>query len=142
MDCMVQKSSVIAWAATCWAAAGVAADTDTSMFVFNGFGTVGMVRSSDNEADFTPNAYQPKGPGYTSRWSATPDSKLGAQLTANFTDAFSATLQLVSQYQYDATFTPYVEWFNLKYQITPDLSIRAGRIALPTYLYSDSLNVG
>jgi hypothetical protein len=141
---MAQKSTALVWPVIMvfYAVAACADDSDTPMFALNGFGTLGVVHSSDTEADFVSNAYQPKGPGYSRRWSATPDSKLGVQLTANFTDALSATVQLVSQYQYDATFTPYVEWCNIKYQITPDLSVRAGRIALPTYMYSDSLNVG
>ncbi|MFY9328911.1 MAG: hypothetical protein WAO76_12995 [Georgfuchsia sp.] len=117
-------------------------DANTPMFSLHGFGTLGVVRSSDDQADFISNAYQPKGAGFSGRWSATADTKLGAQVTANFSDKLSAIVQVVSQYQYDSTFTPYVEWANVKYQFTPDFSVRAGRIALPTYMYSDSLNVG
>jgi hypothetical protein len=35
-----------------------------------------------------------------------------------------------------------VEWANLKYQLTPDLSIRIGRTELPTFLFSDTRKVG
>jgi hypothetical protein len=35
-----------------------------------------------------------------------------------------------------------VEWANVKYQVTPDLYIRAGRIALPSFLVSDYRKVG
>ena len=128
-----------------WFPGGTRAGTDdswTSMFHFNGFGTLGEVHSSDDRANYTDNAYQPKGPGFDGRWSATPDSKLGAQVTVNFTDQLSAVVQFVSQYQYNGTYTPYLEWGNVKYQITPDFSVRAGRITLPTFMSSDSLNVG
>jgi hypothetical protein len=64
------------------------------------------------------------------------------QFTGNFGDKLSVVVQLVSQYQFDGTFTPYLEWANVKYQFTPNCSIRAGRIALPTFLSSDSRNVG
>jgi hypothetical protein len=117
-------------------------DLVPSMFSFNGFGTLGVVHSNDNQADFVSNPAQPKGAGFTDSWSATPDTKLGIQLKAAFTDRLSAVVQVMSQYQYDGTFKPDLEWGNLKYQVTPDLSIRAGRIAIPTFMVSDSLNLG
>ena len=112
------------------------------MFSFNGFGTVGVVHSSDDQADFVSNPAQPKGAGFTNSWSATPDTKLGIQLNVALTDRLSAVVQVMSQYQYDGTFRPDLEWGNLKYLVTPDLSIRAGRIAIPTFMVSDSLNLG
>jgi hypothetical protein len=113
-----------------------------SMFSFNGFGTIGVVHSSDALADFVSNPTQPKGPGFTDSWSATPDTKLGVQLNVTLTNRLSAVVQVMSQYQYDGTFRPDLEWANVKYLITPDLSIRAGRIAIPTFMISDSLNLG
>ncbi len=111
-------------------------------YMFNGFGTAGVVHSSTDQADFTTNYKQPTGAGFTHAWSATPDSKLGMQVAASYREQLSAVVQVVSQYQSDGTYKPLVEWANLKYQITPDADIRAGRIALPTFMYSDSVNVG
>src|SRR5580704_3003239 len=136
---------VVILAAMVWPGANVhAADADTadSMFSFRGFGTLGVVHSSDDQADFVSTPYQNKGAGFTNSWSATPDTKLGVQLNANLTGRLSAVAQLVSQYQYDGNFRPALEWANLKYQFTPDLDIRVGRIAIPTYMVSDVLNVG
>jgi hypothetical protein len=113
-----------------------------SMFSFNGFGTVGVVHSSDELADFVSNPAQPKGAGFTDSWSATPDTKLGIQLKVALTDRLSAVVQVMSQYQYDGTFKPDLEWGNVAFRVTPDLSIRAGRIAIPTLMVSDSLNLG
>jgi hypothetical protein len=124
------------------ARATAAADADPPMFSFNGFGTAGVVHSSDNDADFVSNPAQPKGAGFTDSWSATPDTKLGIQLQVALLDQLSAVVQVMSQYQYDGTFRPDLEWANLKYQVTPDLSIRVGRIAIPTFMVSDSLNIG
>jgi hypothetical protein len=127
----------------CCAAAGAdAVGPDTSMFQFNGFGTAGLVHSSDNLGDFVSNPAQPKGAGFTDSWSATPDTKLGVQLQATPTDRLSVVVQVVSQYQYDGTFRPDLEWGNVKYQFTPDFSVRVGRIANPTFMVSDSLNIG
>jgi hypothetical protein len=117
-------------------------DLIPSMFSFNGFGTVGVVHSNDNQADFVSNPAQPKGAGFTDSWSATPDTKLGLQLNVAMTDRLSAVVQVMSQYQYDGTFRPDLEWGNVKFLVTPDLSIRAGRIAVPTFMVSDSLNLG
>jgi hypothetical protein len=119
-----------------------AVDSRTFDYSFNAFGTAGLVHSSERQADFTTNYKQPTGPGFTHAWSVTPDSKVGAQLSGTFMDRLSAVVQVVSQYQADGTYKPDVEWANLKYQITPDADIRAGRIALPTFMYSDSVNVG
>jgi hypothetical protein len=75
-------------------------DLAPSMFSFNGFGTLGVVHSSDNQADFVSNAFQSKGAGFTDSWSGTPDTKLGIQLNAALTDRLSAVVQVMSQYQY------------------------------------------
>jgi hypothetical protein len=118
------------------------ADSGQSMFSISGFGTLGVVHSSEYQADFISNGTQPKGAGFTGSWSATPDSKFGVQLNAHFTDRLSVVLQAVSQYEPDGTYRPALAWGNIKYQVTLDFDIRVGRIALPTYMYSDFLNVG
>lgn len=124
-------------------AAGARAD-DSGIFgySFNAFGTAGLVHSSDDQADFVTNLKQPAGAGFTHAWSVTPDSKVGAQVTGTLWDRLSAVVQVVSQYQSDGSYKPDVEWANIKFQITPDADIRAGRIALPTFMYSDTVNVG
>ncbi len=109
---------------------------------FSGFGTIAAVHSSERNADFVGGIFQPNGAGYTHPSSFGPDSKVGGQLKATFNDKFSGVVQLVSQHQYDNSWTPVFEWANLKYQVTLELSLRAGRIALPTYTLSESRFVG
>lgn len=121
---------------------GAQAAEGQSMFSFSGFGTVAAVHSSEDKADFTGNVLQPKGAGYSKTTSLTPDSKVGAQVNAVFNSKLSGVVQVVSQYRYDGTYTPQIEWANLKYQPTSNLSLRVGRIALPTYLMSESRLVG
>jgi hypothetical protein len=113
-----------------------------SIFSFSGFGTVGVVHSSEANADFTNNAFSPNGAGYTRSWSPEVDSLIGAQLSVRVTRELSAVLQVIVQQNYDGTFSPHVEWANIKYQFTPDLSVRIGRVELPTFLFSDSRKVG
>ena len=115
--------------------------SDAPMFTFSGFGTLGVVHSSEDQADFTSDIFKPNGAGYSHSWSADVDSLLGGQVSANFTPRLSAILQVVAKQNYDNTYRPHVEWANISYQVAPNFSIRAGRTVLPTFLYSDTRNV-
>jgi len=126
----------------CGAMHGTAQAQDTPEFKFSGFGTVAAVHSNDKNSDFVGSIYQPNGAGHNSPWSLNPDTRLGVQGTATFNDSFSGVVQIVSQHQYDNTFNPHVEWANIKYQATPEFSLRLGRIAAPSYLLSESRFVG
>jgi hypothetical protein len=111
-------------------------------FSFGGFGTLGVVHSSEHAADFTSSTTEARGAGYSRNWSGAVESLIGAQVAANLTPKLSAVLQVISQQNYDAGFRPHVEWANLKYQFTPDISVRVGRTALDLFLVADSRNVG
>src|ERR1700678_1591343 len=127
-----------------WYPAGVraAGDLEPSMFSFSGFGTLGVVHSSDHDAHFTSIIFKPHGAGYSHDWSPDVDSLIGAQVVANFTPRLSAMLQVISQQNYTNTYTPHVEWSNIKYELTPDASIRVGRTVLAALLLSDTHNIG
>ena len=127
---------------SCAGVRAAAEDPGASMFSLSGFGTLGLVHSSEDKADFTANPLQPNGAGYTRPWSPDVDSRAGAQVTARFTPELSAMLQVVSEQRGDNTFTPQVEWANIAYQPTSEFSVRVGRIVLPTFLLSDSRKVG
>jgi hypothetical protein len=109
---------------------------------FSGFGTLGLVHSSEDQADFSTNSLKPNGAGRSHAWSADVDSLVGAQLTARPTSKLSAVLQVVSEQKYDGRYWPHVEWASVKYQLTPDLSVRVGRTVLPVLLVNDSRKVG
>lgn len=109
---------------------------------FRGFGTVGVVHSSEDLADFHATVFQPDGAGYTRDWDMRSDTRLAGQMSVLFTDKLSLTVQALSEYQYDKTFRPEIEWANLKYSFTPQISVRVGRTALPTFLISESRLVG
>jgi hypothetical protein len=111
------------------------------MFMVGGFGTLGAVRSSEDRADFTTGISKATGAGYTNRWSASVDSLVGLQVTGTFTKQLSAVLQVIAEQNYDDTYTPHIEWANVKFQVTPDASLRVGRIVLPLFLLSDSRKV-
>ncbi len=104
----------------------------------SGFGTVGLAHSSERQADFTNSPFLKKtGAGFSDDWSAHADSVFGVQVVATITLQVSAVLQVISQQRYDGTYTPEVEWANVKYQFSPDFNVRIGRTAMPSLLVSD-----
>lgn len=122
--------------------AGAAHGQSMPELKFSGFGTLAAVGSDNRDADFVSTIFQPNGVGFTRPWSVTPDSRLGGQLDAVFNSRWSAVVQVVSQHRHDNTFIPQLEWANVKFQATPELSLRLGRIAAPSFLVSDSRFVG
>ncbi|MEP7314108.1 MAG: hypothetical protein ABI859_16110, partial [Pseudomonadota bacterium] len=134
-------AAVLALTTACHAAVG-ANDEAMSLLSFSAFGTLSMVHSSEELADFTNSGLKETGAGYTDAWSPNVDTTLGAQVVLSVTPQLSATLQVVSEQNYDKTYTPHVEWANIKYQFTPELSVRVGRTLLASFLFSDSRKVG
>ncbi len=109
---------------------------------FRGFGTLGVAHSTEDKAHFLAQDLQGTGAGLGRSWSPDIDTRAGAQLDLTFTPQLSGVLQIIAEQRYDGSYNPEVEWANLKYQVTPDFSIRAGRIVLPILMVSDSRKVG
>jgi len=140
---MTPKLNTLALAVMTLYVSTVNADDSTMpTFSLSSFGTVGIVHSSEKNADFTSSIYKPNGAGYTRNWDADVDSLIGAQVTANLTQQLSAVVQVISEQRYDDSYRPTLEWANFKYQFTPDFSLRAGRTVQPAFLLSDSRKVG
>lgn len=107
-----------------------------SAWTFGGFGTLSAVHSSEKQADYSANPLTPGQAGATRDWSFAVDSRLGAQLAYNG-GHWSAVLQVVAERNLTNSWKPVVEWANVQYQATPELSLRFGRIALPLFLAGD-----
>lgn len=112
------------------------------IFKFSGFATLGAAHSSEDRADFVNKINLPSGTGHSSNWSFSSDSRIGVQIDAVFNDKLSAVLQVLTQQSYDNSYTPKVEWADLKFQITPQLEVSAGRFGIPFFMTSNYLNVG
>jgi hypothetical protein len=123
-------------------AVGQAPTDDTPLFSWAAFGTLGVVHSSENQADFARNTLIPRGAGASAEWASNVDSMVAAQLTAALTPKFSAVVQALSEYNYDNTFRPHLEWANLRYAVTPGLALRVGRIAVPVFMHTDTRRLG
>jgi len=120
----------------------LAQDVGQDMFKVRGFGTLAATKSSEKNADFTSTAVQFNGPGFSKSVDFGVDSRLGAQVDAKFNEMFSAAVQVIADHRYDDTYTPYLNMAHLKAQVTPDLSIRIGRMPFSAYLISDYRMVG
>ncbi|MCK9686107.1 hypothetical protein [Scleromatobacter humisilvae] len=108
-------------------------------WAFSGFGTVGYVETNTDAGLYS-------GPGQAGGASKEGtlgvDSKLGAQVNAKANNVFSATVQAISQRNGDGNFKPAIEWAFVKAQVTPGLSLRAGRIGAPLFAVSDFRSIG
>ena len=110
-----------------------------SIFSLSGFGTVGVVGTSKDGAEYVvPSQIR----GADKSWSGEVDSKLGVQMGARFNSQFSATVQVLSKQDGRGRFTPQIEWAFAKWQATPGLAVRAGRMGGPFFAVSDFRDVG
>ena len=137
-----RRSSVLLVGAALAFGANAQAEEGAKMFTVSGFGTLGATKSSNNLGDYVADQFQATGAGYSSDWSINVDSKLALQVDAKITDKLSAVVQVMSRSRSDNTFTPRVEWANIKYAVTPNLSVRVGRAALPVFMNSDTRLIG
>jgi hypothetical protein len=129
--------------APAWCDSAMAADdAGPGAWRFSGFGTLGVVHADTDTADFTSSVLKASGAGATRRWSMDVDTRLGAQVDFAIAPQWSAVLQVVSEQRYDNSYRPNVEWANVKYQVTPDVSVRVGRMALPVFMAAEHRKIG
>ena len=112
----------------------------SSAFTLRGFGTLGLARSSNDQAEFVRDLSQPR--GISSKWSGKIDSVLGLQANFKANDTLEAVAQAVSRYHSDGNFSPELTWAFLKYDPNAYLSLRAGRFGTEFYMRADSRLIG
>jgi hypothetical protein len=118
------------------------AQSDGIGLKLSGFGTVGAVYSSERNADYLVDEFKPNGPGYTHNPSFDADTRVGLQLSAQIIPSISAVVQVISQQTYQNSYRPELEWANVRWQPTPELAVRAGRVVLPVFMVTDTRRVG
>lgn len=139
---MMNRHSVIGIATTVVCSMAYASDESATQFSFGGYGTVGMVHSSEQHADFAANPLLGGRVGTAEQWSPNVDSRIAGQLGAQFTSSLSGVIQMVAERRADNTYKPTIEWGNLRYQVSQSLSVRLGRIALPVLMAAEYRKVG
>lgn len=118
----------------------MAAHADEGMaWKFSGFGTLGAVFNSTDLAEFRSSYRQSGGAGESGDLGV--DSRLGLQANVKFNETFSAVGQVLASRR-DGSEKPEVEWLFGQAAVTPWLDLRAGRMVLPVFLFSDTRSVG
>lgn len=105
-----------------------------------GFGTLGFARSNNDSVQYVRDLSQPD--GLTRDWSGKVDSLLGLQANLRLSEKTEGVVQAVSRYRYDGTYTPEVTWAFLRHDVSPQLSLRAGRLGTEFYMLADTRLVG
>ena len=75
-----------------------------SAFSLQGFGTLGIARTTTDNVEFVRDLSQPRGIG--KEWSGLVDSVLGLQGAWHINPQMVAVVQATSRYRYDQTFLP------------------------------------
>ncbi|AQS38039.1 hypothetical protein Sps_02891 [Shewanella psychrophila] len=105
---------------------------------FSGFGTLGVVRSSSDDLlfhrEFSMNASD-------SEYSFKPDSLLGLQVNADFTESLDAIAQVVIKDRASDATLDSLELMFLRYRPNRDWAIRLGRTSTDLYILSEYRNV-
>ena len=122
-----------------WADENVAKAADTSVSL-HGFGTLGLTRTDNDNAEFVRDLTQPAGAGKS--WTAKIDSLMGIQANIDFSPNTEAVVQVVSRFHADGSHDPELTWAFLRHDFTPDFSLRAGRLGTEFYMLGDSRLVG
>ncbi|MFL6698046.1 MAG: hypothetical protein ACJ8GJ_12820 [Vitreoscilla sp.] len=131
-------------AAAAWLCVGplAAHAQDGPSWKFSGFGTVDLVHSTERKADYVASLAQPDGVGATSAWSLGIDSKLGAQVDAQFSPQWSASVQALTRHQWDKSYTPELSLGFVKWATSAGVDLRLGRMPYAAFVVSDYRNIG
>jgi hypothetical protein len=105
-----------------------------------GFGTLGLARSDQDNAEFVRDLSQPR--GLQSNWSSRADSILGVQANYQFGPDTEAVVQAISRYRSNGSHQPEVSLAFLKHDFSPDFQVRGGRLGTEFYMLADSRMIG
>ncbi len=78
--------------------------------------------------------------GYSDNINFSQQSNFALQVSADINDKVSATAQLIARGEND--YDVDMEWAYLTYEVSNELSVSAGRLRMPLFMYSASLDVG
>jgi hypothetical protein len=106
----------------------------------SGYGTVGGTFTGDSSYAYRHDSSEYT--GASNDFDIGLESRLGVQAVFDFGAQFSVTVQEVARERGDKTFDPGTEWFYAQYTPDSDWTLRLGRVALGTFLLSDSRLVG
>ncbi|WP_126444026.1 hypothetical protein [Sulfuricystis multivorans] len=138
---MLVRSWLVAALLVCAFGATAQEQSDGAAFSLRGFGTLGLARSSADQAEFVRDLSQPVGIK-EGRWSGRIDSILGLQANWRATAELELVGQVVSRLHYDRSHNPELMWVFAKWEPDPRLALRLGRIGADFMMLADSRLVG
>jgi hypothetical protein len=106
----------------------------------SGFSTVGGTLTSDGKFAYVHNATEFA--GASNSLDVGLESRVGVQAVMTFDPQWSVTAQEVAKLRGTKNFDPATEWLFVQYRPVSDLKLRLGRVVLPTFLLSETVNVG
>ncbi|MEI7457063.1 MAG: hypothetical protein WCK93_10115 [Nitrosomonadales bacterium] len=118
----------------------LAAVADDSKIKLNAFGTLGVARSTSDQAEFVRDLSQPN--GVSTNWASKIDNILGVQASWQPSSEFEMFTQVVSRYQYNGSRTPELTWAFAKWEPASLLDLRVGRLGADFLIGADSRLVG
>ena len=128
----VCTSLLIAW--------GVAVADNGISTTLSGYGTLGGTMTSDGNYAYVHDGSEFTGAAH--QFDLGLESRIGVQAVIDFGSGFSVTVQELARQRESEKFDLGTEWAFLQYSPAPDWKFRLGRVALATFLYSDSREVG
>ncbi len=115
-----------------------AVEKEVGKITTSGYGSAYFVKANK---DIDASGVNPVGSnGIGDDWSLRPDLIFGFQTNYQIEDRASVVLQLKAEGNDDMDIN--AEWAYFRYELMPDLYVRVGRLRIPYYLYSESLDVG
>lgn len=105
----------------------------------SGFGTVSAIHSGTENFGFV---YDLTKDGVFDEWSMEAGSSFGLQLNANISEDWDFVVQGVVQDRIQNDLDKSITWAFLRYKVSPEVTLRLGRIATPIYMLSEYRDVG
>ncbi len=119
---------------------GTAHAADGITHKISGYGTLAGTFTNSNDVEYT--GALNKFTGAKKQIDTGVDSRLGLQGVVTFDPQFSLTAQALMIRRLAKDFDVGLEWFYGQYTPIPEVNLRIGRVMIPAFLLSDSLNVG
>ncbi len=114
-------------------------EIDSSKFLVNGFGTLGLTKGGSDRVSSRNNVAQD---GVFDEWSVGIDSRIGLQLDYYPTEKLTFSAQFVAADREKNSLDKSVHSAYIGYKITPSLELKIGRIAAKLLLLSDYKHIG
>lgn len=116
-----------------------ALDTGISNVMVNGFGTIGLIKSSDKDLGFREEVSQQ---GIFDEYNLSHNSDLGLQVNYYATDKLDFGIQLLAKDRHKNSLDKSIQSAYINYSLTPKFDLRLGRLGVDSYLMSDYRHVG